>query len=111
MNKEKSKKLIKAQLWPRGYSVKDMQYIVPGFDLYDLVINGKEKVKIIEEKNQIAAAMAELVETKNYDVLACIIENKKYYASKEHPVFTTNHRKIFGVEPVKNDILKIRSTK
>jgi len=99
MNKKEIKNKIKDGLWPRGYTIRDMEYETPNAD-YDLLVNNKFRVKIVEDDSDLNKELSKLVNTKKYDVLAYIYENKKYFASKKTEVFTRDHGKVFEV---KND--------
>jgi len=106
MKKENIKKIIKEALWPRGYSVKDMEFIMPEAE-YDLVVNNKFRVRIVDNFENLDKELTKLLDTDQYDVLAYIQKKKKYFAGKNTKAFTLDHAEVFDAKPQDNKILKI----
>jgi hypothetical protein len=89
------KEIIKKQLWTWGYSVKDMENIMPGLP-YDLVVNNKYKVAVLEKiKREEAIKMLE--GSLEINVVAMVYRGLKIYAGgdQEEKKFTTRHQDIF----------------
>lgn len=93
MKKEKIKQLIKRQLWDVKYSVTDMERLIEGTE-YDLIVNRKYRVKILEEGENSELAIKRHVS--ELAVLVRINEGKKEYAggAQEKVEFTTNFREV-----------------
>lgn len=89
------KEIIKKQLWAWNYSVKDMENIIPGLK-YDLVVNGKYRVAVLENMTR-EEALKKLREEPEIDVVAMVYKGLKIYAGGEQRefVFSTRHQDVF----------------
>jgi len=101
MKSKELKSKVKKHLWAWGYSVRDIEEILPGENCnFDLVVRTEKdskiayRVKVVSEK-EAKEELELLKEKRGYNVLAIVGKNIKYAGGNQKEIMPANQKEVF----------------